>query len=85
MATATINTTTSEVRGFMTNNNRARLTLDDRPDLQEIVKDILALKSLAKSSLFLTHKTQREILNRLKPQELAIVARAVSEAEKQNQ
>ena len=63
---------------------KVRPTLQDRPDLQEIVIDILALKALAKDSLFLTHKTQREILNQLKPFELAIVARAVSEAQKQN-
>jgi len=69
-------------KGVFMTTNAARPTLQDRPDLQEIVNDILALKALAKDSLFLTHKTQREILNKLKPYELAIVARAVSDAQK---
>jgi hypothetical protein len=62
-----------------------KLTLADRPDLQEIVADIMALKALGRGSLFLTHKSQREILNKLNPYDLCLVARAAAEAEKRRQ
>lgn len=54
-----------------------------RPDLLEVVADILALKKLEKNERFITHKAQREILNRLNASDLATVARAISESEKQ--
>lgn len=54
-----------------------------RPDLQEVVADILALKKLEKNERFITHKAQRELLGKLNASDLASVARAISEAEKQ--
>lgn len=54
-----------------------------RPELQEVVADILALKKLEQNERFITHKAQREILNRLNASDLAAVARAISESEKQ--
>lgn len=56
-----------------------------RPDLQEVVADILALKKLEKNERFITHKAQREILNKLNSADLAAVARAIADAEKQHQ
>ena len=56
-----------------------------RPDLQEVVADILALKKMEKNEKFITHKAQREILNTLNASDLAAVARAIAEAEKQQQ
>jgi hypothetical protein len=56
-----------------------------RPDLQEVVADILALKALAKNDHFITNKAQREILSKLTPSDLAAVARSISEAEKHQQ
>ena len=56
-----------------------------RPDLQEVVADILALKKLEKNERFITHKAQREILNRLNSADLAAVARAIADEEKQQQ
>ena len=53
-----------------------------RPDLQEIVKDILALRAMAKKDHFLTHRSQRKILARLNAKDLAVVARAISDAER---
>ncbi len=56
-----------------------------RPDLQEVVADILALKAMEKNERFITHKAQREILNTLNASDLAAVARAIADAEKQQQ
>lgn len=53
-----------------------------RPDLQEVVKDILALKALEKNERFITHKAQRDLLGKLNPQDLAAVARAIAEAQR---
>ncbi|HEY6766531.1 MAG TPA: hypothetical protein VI386_17365 [Candidatus Sulfotelmatobacter sp.] len=53
-----------------------------RPDLQEVVKDVLALKAMAKKDNFLTHRSQRAILNRLNAKDLAAVARVIAEADK---
>ena len=55
------------------------------PALQEIVADVLALKALAKNDHFITNKAQREILNRLNADDLAAVARAIADAEKQQE
>jgi len=55
-----------------------------KPDLQEIVNDLLALKAMAKGGI-LTHHSQRELVKHLSPRDLADVARAVSEAEKRQQ
>ena len=56
-----------------------------RPDLQEVVADILALKKMEKNERFITHKAQREILGKLNASDLAAVARAIADAEKQQQ
>jgi len=56
-----------------------------RPDLQEVVADIMALKAMEKNERFITHKAQREILNKLNADDLAAVARAILEAEKRQQ
>lgn len=56
-----------------------------RPDLQEVVADILALKKLEKNERFITHKAQREILSKLNAIDLAAVARAIADEEKQQQ
>lgn len=52
-----------------------------RQDLQEVVADILALRAMARNDHFVTHKAQREILGKLNPQDLAVVARALAKAE----
>jgi hypothetical protein len=54
-----------------------------RPDLQEIVRDLLGLKALEKNERFITHKAQREILSKLNPADLTAVARALFEANQQ--
>jgi hypothetical protein len=55
-----------------------------RPELQEIVSDLLALKGMAKDGI-LTHHSQRELVKNLNARDLADVARAVSIGEKQQQ
>ena len=56
-----------------------------KQELQAVVDDILALKALEKNERFITHKAQREILNRLNPDDLASVARALAEADVKQQ
>jgi len=56
-----------------------------RSDLQEVVADILALKKLEKNERFITHKAQREILGKLNASDLATVARAIADVERQHQ
>lgn len=58
-----------------------RINLEDRPDLQDVVRDVLALRKMTKLDNFMTHKTQRAILSYLTPLELVAVARALEEAE----
>jgi hypothetical protein len=55
-----------------------------RPDLQEIVNDLLALKQMAKDGI-LTHHSQRELVKGLNARDLADVAKAVSQEEKRRQ
>jgi hypothetical protein len=55
-----------------------------RPELQEIVTDLLALKAMAKDGI-LTHHSQRELVKHLSPRDMADVARAVAGAEKKQQ
>ena len=57
-----------------------QVRLEERPDLQEIVKDLVALKQMAKDGI-LTHKSQRDLVKDLTSKEMAVVARAVSSAE----
>ncbi len=56
-----------------------------RPDLQEVVAKVLALKKMVKTEHFITYKAQREILGKLNADDLAEVASALEEAEKANQ
>jgi hypothetical protein len=63
----------------------AKVKLEDRPDLQEVVENVLALRSMALNGHFATHHSQREILGRLCPDDLACVARALAQAEKHQQ
>lgn len=53
-----------------------------RPDLHEVVQEILALRAFSKTDHFFTHKAQRKILARLNAKDLAAVVRAIQEAEK---
>ena len=55
-----------------------------RPELEEIVNDLVALKMMAKDGI-LTHHSQRELVKHLNARDLADVARAVSLAEKRHQ
>lgn len=55
-----------------------------RPELEEIVNDLLALKQMAKDGI-LTHHSQRKLVEHLNARDLADVARAVSLAEKRSQ
>jgi 3-methyladenine DNA glycosylase AlkC len=80
MATATVATSRVEI-GAMVMNQPKQL----RPDLQEVVADILALKAMEKNERFITHKAQREILNKLNASDLASVARAIAEADAKQQ
>ena len=59
--------------------------IEDRPDLQAVVADILALRQMWQTHHFVTHKSQREILSRLCPDDLACVAKALEQAEKRKQ
>jgi hypothetical protein len=56
-----------------------------RADLQEVVADIIALKKMQVEQHFVTHKSQRELLGKLNAQDLALVARALAEAEAKQQ
>jgi hypothetical protein len=69
---------------LMTDN---RPNLKDRPDLQELVADILALRQLTKAQDFVTKRSQNTLLAKLSPQDLALVWRAVlsTEASKPNE
>ena len=56
-----------------------------RPELEEIVRDLLALREMAKTGGILTHHSQRELVKHLNARDLADVARAVSLTEKRQQ
>ena len=49
-----------------------------RPELEQIVEDILGLRALATTTGFMTFKSQREILARLTPADQAAVGRALA-------
>lgn len=53
-----------------------------RPELEEIVRDLLALKEMQRNGI-LTFRSQRELVKNLSARDIADVARAVSLAEKQ--
>ena len=54
---------------------------DNRPDLQEIINDLLVLKLMARDGI-MTHKSQHDLVKHLNPKEMAAVARGVALAEK---
>ena len=50
-----------------------------RPDLQELVDNVRALKTMTKELHFQTGKSQAALLKRLNAEDLALVARALFE------
>jgi hypothetical protein len=56
-----------------------------RPDLEQIVIDLVALRALAKDGTIMTHHSQRDLVKHLSPRDMADVARAVSLMEKRQQ
>jgi len=54
-----------------------------RPDLLKVVEDLLGLRALANATGFMTFKSQKEILSRLSPEDMAAVGRALAKIEKQ--
>jgi hypothetical protein len=54
---------------------------DTRPDLQEIINDLVVLKMMARDGIK-THKSQHDLVKHLNPKEMAAVARGVALAEK---
>jgi hypothetical protein len=67
--------------------NNGVLTMEPkqlRPELTELVQDLLALKAMGRDGIF-THHSQRELVKNLNARDLADVARAVSLAEKRQQ
>lgn len=77
MATATYHALEG---AHMVTPNTVRLE-DARPDLQEIINDLVVLKMMAKDGIK-THKSQHDLVKHLNPKELAAVARGVALAEK---
>jgi hypothetical protein len=55
-----------------------------RPELDEIVQDLLALKAMEKDGI-MTHHSRRDLVRHLNARDLADVARAVSDAMKRQQ
>jgi len=54
-----------------------------RPELEQIVEDILGLRALADTTGFMTFKSQREILARLSPVDQAAIGRELKKREAQ--
>jgi hypothetical protein len=52
-----------------------------RPDLAQIVEDIMGLKALTATTGYMTFRTQREILVKLSPEDMAAVGRALASRE----
>jgi hypothetical protein len=76
VATAIATPTRNGVLSMTTENN----SLSE--DLNKIVEDILGLRALASTTGFMTFKSQREILARLTPEDLAAVGREIASREK---
>jgi hypothetical protein len=70
----------SAATGVVMNQPSIRLE-DTRPDLQEIINDLLVLKLMARDGI-MTHKSQHDLVKHLNPKEMAAVARGVALAEK---
>lgn len=75
MATATINRfrpiyeRSKGVEGMATQTTDNQL----RPELAKVVEDILGLRALATTTGFMTFKSQKQILEKLTPEDAAIV------------
>jgi hypothetical protein len=54
-----------------------------KPELEQIVEDILGLRALATTTGFMTFKSQREMLARLTPADQAAVGRALAKRDKE--
>ena len=54
-----------------------------RPELVKVVEDILGLRALAATTGFMTFKTQKAILERLSPEDMAAVGYALAKIEQQ--
>ena len=54
-----------------------------RPELEQIVEDILGLRALSATTGFMTFKSQRDLLSQLTPKDQAAVGRALHMREKQ--
>lgn len=54
-----------------------------KPELEQIVEDILGLRALATATGFMTFKSQRDILARLSPADQAAIGRALAKREKE--
>jgi hypothetical protein len=52
-----------------------------RPELEQIVEDILGLRALATATGFMTFKTQRELLASLSPTDMAAIGHALTKRE----
>jgi hypothetical protein len=78
MATATIQAPPLEGAVMVTTQNKQL-----KPELEQIVEDILGLRALATTTGFMTFKSQRDILAQLTPKDQAAVGRALAMREKQ--
>ena len=54
-----------------------------RPELVKVVDDIIGLRQLAATTGFSTFRTQREIIHRLSPEDMAAVGHALAKIEQQ--
>ncbi len=54
------------------------MTTTLKPELQSIVDKVLALRTLTRTSGFRTEQSQRDLLLRLSPNELALVAQELA-------
>jgi hypothetical protein len=81
MSTGMLATSGLEIGATIVMNQSKQL----RPELEEIVQDLVALRAIAKDGVVLTHHSQRELVKHLNAQDLAAVARAVSLEEKRQQ
>jgi hypothetical protein len=78
MSTATYQAPTLEGAVMVTTPTRQL-----KPELEQIVEDILGLRALATTTGFMTFKSQRDILAQLTPKDQAAVGRALATREKQ--
>lgn len=54
-----------------------------RPELVKVVEDILGLRALSKTTGFLTFKSQKQILEKLTPEDAAIVGHELARRQQQ--